>query len=215
MRAAAAGLLVLALAAAAPYARAAPGPTSAAPPADSRNERAIARGEAGVEAFDRGDWSAALAAFREADQLFHSPVFTLYEARCLRNLGRLREAKARFESTARETFDDAAPKTWAEAKKSASAELTSLDAELPRVRIELVGASGAAVASLDGATVAIGQPLEVDPGGHDIEAHDGALVRRMHLIARRGDATRVAQLDMTPPQAAAAPGPSEIGRAHV
>ncbi len=30
----------------------------------------------------------------------------------------------------------------------------------------------------------------------------------MHLIARRGDATRVAQLDMTPPQAAAAPGPS-------
>src|SRR5690242_10010962 len=89
----------------------------------SDGARAIEKGKDALALYEAGNWSGALEAFREADTLFHSPVFALYTARSLRQLGRLLEARAALERLSNETLSASAPAPWLKAQADARLEL--------------------------------------------------------------------------------------------
>jgi hypothetical protein len=163
-----------------------------APPA-SPGDLAIAKGEQAMAAFDRQEWEQALAAFREADKLYHSPVFTLYEARSLKALARMTEAAALLDAARNEQLPAGAPASWYEAKNEAASELLTLRSELPRVVIRVRNAR-AAKATLDDKPVALGVPIEADPGEHRVAAMDGARTLTKNVTLRVGAETS-AELD--------------------
>ena len=155
---------------------------------ESKAEEAIKKGREGVTLYERGQWAEALAAFREADALFHSPVLTLYTARSLRNLGRLVESARVYETLAREVLAADAPRTWAQAQLDGKAELKALEAETPRLVVD-VGAARDVSASVDGTAVVAGSPVPLDPGEHLIEVRGTGGLRSRKVTLRRGEGT--------------------------
>jgi hypothetical protein len=89
-------------------------------------ERARDLGRAGLDAYGQGDFARALDLFQKAEALAHSPVFQLYAARSLRELGKLDEARAEFETILATTPSEGAPEAWLRARSSAEDELAAL-----------------------------------------------------------------------------------------
>lgn len=166
-------------------------------PQPTAGDLAIAKGEQAMAAFDRREWEQALLGFIEADKLYHSPVFSLYQARSLKAVARLVEATAVLESMRNEALPDAAPESWVQAKTEAAAELVALKAELPRVVIVVRNAPGA-LATLDGQAAIIGTPLAADAGEHRVTASNGKETLTKMVTLRLGAETR-AVLDFAPP----------------
>jgi hypothetical protein len=167
--------------------------SAAAQPPPSPGDLAIAKGEQALAAFDRRDWEQALTAFREADQLYHSPVFTLYQARCLKALARLLEASQLLDKTRNEQLPESAPDSWVQAKAEAASELLTLEGEVPRVVIRVRNAI-APRATLDGNAVELGVAVKADAGEHRVTVTDGARTQSKMVTLRVGSETR-ADLD--------------------
>lgn len=161
---------------------------------------ALQRGREGVALYEQGQWQEALALFREADALYHSPVLTLYAARSLRNLGRLLDSSRMYAVLAHETISDDAPPPWKRAQADGAAEARALDAELPRLLVRARPVAPGLRATLDGKPLELGEATRVDPGEHVIEVFDGPRTRREKLTIRPGEKRELA-IDMAPPAA--------------
>jgi tetratricopeptide (TPR) repeat protein len=182
--------LALAVVACAPPARAQPDAELPASP----NMLAIEKGNAALQAFDKGDWAGALALFREADRLYHSPVLLLYAARSLDKLERLLEAREAYRALARERLD-AAPVEWEQAQRDGATELAALERQIPTLTVIVHGARPTTRASIDGRDVAPGVPVELDPAEHRCSvSHEGRVEERLVRLAR-GDRSARAIFD--------------------
>lgn len=155
---------------------------------------AIAKGEQALVAFERREWEQALTSFREADALYHSPVFTLYQARALKELARLTEAVALLKKASDELLPEGAPESWLRAKSDAASELHELVKELPRLIVRVRNAV-APTATLDGRAVALGVSVNADPGEHQVIATDGKRTLSKRVTLRIGSET-VADLEL-------------------
>jgi tetratricopeptide (TPR) repeat protein len=156
------------------------GPTSAQsePPAESSSaERAIQAGKAGIAAYELGKWQEALARFRQAETLYHSPVFALFAARSLRQLGQLLEARAALQKLVSEAIADTAPAAWQKVPADAKLELAELAADMPTVTLKVEG--GVTSVTLDDAPVAPDRAIELDPGRHRAAVSDGVRQREL------------------------------------
>jgi hypothetical protein len=169
MRWIAASLVVLTLSARAPWVAAQSAPAA---PASDAGTRAIQKGEEGLALYEQGNWSAALEHFREAERLYHSPVFALYVARTLRNSGRLLEARAAFRELVAERLEASAPELWRQAQEDGETELAAVEANIPTVVVVVDGGSQATEITVDDRPAAAGLRVELDPGPHRVVARD-------------------------------------------
>ncbi len=162
---------------------------------------AIEEGERGVELYEQGRWEESLARFRTAEALYHSPVFVLYEARCLRNLNRWKDARRVFARLAAEDLPASAPEQWHAAKRDGAAELTAIDAALPRVVVSIRGATAATRLTVDGRAAKAGVVLDLDPGTHRFSATEAGRETTRTLTLTAGAAQRTVELVLAPASA--------------
>jgi hypothetical protein len=153
---------------------------------------AIAAGQRGVRAYELGNWSEALQSFREADTLYHSPVFALFAARCQRRLGQLLEARTVLNQLANEPLAATAPAPWVKARSDARVELAELASEVPTVTLLIEGGSPAARLTLDDQPVEPGHPIELNPGEHRAAAVVGTGRHETSFNVAAGTHSRVA-----------------------
>ena len=139
---------------------------------DSAAARAIAKGQEGLALFEQGKKDEALSSFRQAEVLYHSPVFLLYAGRSLRAIGRLTEARATLRRVDEETIPATAPAPWKQAQADARGEIATLAAEIPSVVVNVVGGSTGTRVTIDGTPAVAGQRIELDPGPHVVVATD-------------------------------------------
>jgi hypothetical protein len=164
--------------------RSAPARADATRPA-SDAARAVEIGNEGIASFEQGRWLDALERFRAAEAHYHSPVFSLYAARSLRNAGRLLEAREAFRQLAGETLPASAPAIWKQAQNDGRNELTAIEAEIPSATISVIGGSSNTVLLLDGRLAQAGRRTELDPGVHRLIARDsGRMTVRDFVLAR-------------------------------
>ena len=172
------------------------------PPAEppvpaEETERALAAGHAALAAYESREWSRALEQFRVADRLAHSPVFTLYMARCERNLGRLVAAQRLFNQVLAEPPTSDAPQAWKRAAEDAKREREALVARIPKLVVQVRGAPPERTTiALDGRTLSreeLETPIAVDPGDHTVVAQvKGRKERtRVRVLEGSGDTTVV------------------------
>ena len=167
-------------------------PAAAETYADRRLAQRLA-GEA-LDLVKAKDYGAALAKFQEADALVSAPTLKVRIARCLDQLGRMREAAERYREVIALELKSNAPKVHHEAREEAVRELAELLAATPKLTVVLSGESKTPVDVLvDGESVgsSLGQPMALDPGIHKVTL-DGAGKRIEKPIAlERGRSERV------------------------
>lgn len=173
------------------WALSSPARAQPADPAPNAADLAIQKGRSGVELYQRGEWEKALSLFREADALYHSPVLVLYAARSQRNLGNLMEANSLYQAVTKEAMGETAPTTWRQAQIDGAAELTALQAEIPRVTVVVEGRTRATRATIDGSAIPPGVPTEWNPGEHRIVVVDGERTLSKTVTLWRGEVQRV------------------------
>lgn len=166
------------------YAQGAP-PTDALP-----GDRAVALARDGLAAYEAGKWDEAYAKFREAEALAHSPAFRIYMARARANQNKLIDAREVYREIVGEPIPDDAPQSWQRAQADARAELTALETKMPSVVLRVSGASTVVIAEIDGNAVALGAPIELDPGPHRARIKDGAAKVETSFEVRVGDRAR-------------------------
>ncbi len=149
-------------------------------PADEleRSERALRAGHGGLEHFRAGDFLAAYESFDQADRLMHSPVFSLYMARCQERLGRLIDARALLQNLSEEALPEEAPATWTKAVGEGREELEALVPRIATVAISIRGALELPATLRDGARAVVldgpDETLDFDPGRHELVLSDRA-----------------------------------------
>lgn len=172
--------------------------TDGAVSAEDLGARAVAAGQEGLALYEKGRWTEALARFQEADSLYHSPVFELFVARCLRNSDQLLAARRVFRNVLLTKLETNAPEAFRDAQHEAEGELAALEAEIPSVLVVIHGASPNVQLHTAGGSLRPGQVTELDPGQHTIQATDGARTERVSLTLLRGSKSRVVRLDFAP-----------------
>jgi hypothetical protein len=148
------------------------------PPADTPvdptlDNRRIARekGSAALRLFRAGSYDEAYPLFREADELFHTLPLVLYMARCQERRGKLLEARALYERVLGEPLPEEMPESLVKARGAAMAELGPLRLRIPTLAIDVRGPLPEEVTLfVDGDVWPMGEPRELDPGGHEVEA---------------------------------------------
>ena len=145
----------------------------APPPVSHADAKAAAKAAAdrGQKLFDAGQYEQAIAAFLEADRHFHAPTILLVAARAHERLGRLREARAQYQSILDEQLAHYAPQLFFDAQATARTELADRLPRIPPLQIFVTGAPAADVQLLlDGQPTSIGEALPQNPGEHTITA---------------------------------------------
>jgi len=166
-------------------------------------------GYAGVEAYGQGDFASASDKLENAYRLFPVPSLGLWSARALIKRDLLLEAAARFTEVGGLPIAAGDAPVQERAKADAAREHAELTTRIPRVEIELSGATPSEVlVTLDGAELAPGRlttALLLNPGRHVLVATRG--VERsevsLRLLAGEHEAVRL----VFQPVAAAAPAP--------
>ncbi|GMV16665.1 MAG: hypothetical protein AMXMBFR56_48890 [Polyangiaceae bacterium] len=193
----------------------------------AETEQALAAGHAALARYKEGKWQEALAKFREADRLAHSPVFTLLSARCELELGQLLAARATFQRVAEESLPHDAPAAWHSAVADAKRELGELEGRIPRLVVRVEGTDAArARVSLDGRTLRAAElaaPIELDPGRHTLIARlDERQARREIVVSAGREREVVLRLESsTPSSAPPSPGsgapdqPAQASRSYL
>lgn len=156
-----------------------------APGGPSAEDRAEARRnfQAGVAAYGRRDFEAALASFQTAYRLAPHPTVRVNMANCYVELRRPAEAIAHFEQ-----FLVESPGAPAAQRSAIERQLRTLLSQVAEVRISVTpgDAMGLAV-TVDGQTVSTARPARVAPGRHVIEAFaDGYSTARQEIDAAAG-----------------------------
>ncbi len=184
---------------------------SVTPPGRAQEaDKALSAGHAGLERYQAGDWNEALALFRAADRLAHSPVFTLYMARCERNLGRLLAARVLLLRLADENVSPDAPTAWRRALDDARRDLAELNAKIPSITLRIEGAAGPARVTLDGRVLGSEEqrdPISLDPGEHVIEVEASGRRRRERVRVVEGGGTLAVVLTLVGPSNETGPSP--------
>jgi len=98
---------------------------------DTPEDRAAELAHEGLQRYKEGKWLDALSRLESAQKLVRSPVFDLYMARALRNVGRLLEAKAHYEAIAGSPLPESAPRAWRDAHSEAGRELSAVAERIP------------------------------------------------------------------------------------
>jgi hypothetical protein len=141
------------------------------------SDEAVRLGHEGLALYEAAQWESALQRFEQASRRAFSPVLLLYMARCHGNVGRLQEAARLLARLASYPLAVDAPVPWVSAVRDARAELGSLRARVPSLRV-----SGTEVlrVSVDGKPAALGERIELDPGIHSVAAEltSGRIVQR-------------------------------------
>lgn len=158
----------------------------------------------GSEAFDKGEYQAALDLFRRAGELVQAPTISLMQARSLVHLGRWVEAMDTFEAAQRLPGIDPSNAAYRAAIESAAEEGQLLKARIPRLKIELdERASSEVEVWLDGGKLPgalIGVEIPCDPGEHRVEvrAPDQA-TRTQEILLGEGARETLTMTLATPP----------------
>lgn len=184
-------------------------------------QRAKELGTEGLKLFDAGEHAQALAKLDEADALAKAPPLGLYAARCLEKLGRLADAKRRYEDVLKIPLPPNSPAVWAEAKLDAQRELAALTPRVPVVSLELSGLAGREpTLSIDGVARASGdRRFELNLGQHEISVAVGAQQQTQTVELSEGaretvkfalESSPPTQGAQPPPRAAAPSGPSGL-----
>lgn len=200
------GLAFVTLAAVAFAPRAAHAQDKPAAAAQSEVDRAVSLAHEGRTLYENGKFALALERFRAADRIAHSPVLSLYVARCERNLTHLVAARDAYRIVTSEVIGTDAPPPFVAAKADAERELAGLEPRIPRVKVEVPVATAATRIQLDGVIVetAPREALWVDPGDHVLSRNDGGEPITRSFRAVESSATLVVEL----PAPSAAPTPS-------
>lgn len=161
-------------------------------PAPVSASRAVEKANAGVALYQDGKWREALALFREAESLYHSPVFVLYAARCFRSAGELLLARTEYQRVLSEALKSDAPSSWVEAQVDGRVELAVLTAEIPSVIVSVVRGSATTELSVDGRPLRADSAMDLDPGPHTFVARDGERhVQRVLMLRPKDQLQRV------------------------
>jgi hypothetical protein len=171
------------------------GPKQPPPALPGADVKAAARAAAdrGQQLFDAGQYAEAIAAFQEADKIFHAPTFTVMIARAQDRLGRLLEARATYEQILAEQLAHYAPTAFFDAQAAARKELDALVPRIPTLQVFVTGVpTSTAQLTVDGASAPIGQPLPRNPGEHAFTASaSGRVSVTQKLTLQEGAATQV------------------------
>lgn len=156
----------------------------------------------GDDQMDQRQYAEALRLYRAADDLMHVPTTGIEVAHAEAALGHLVESRTaalavlRFPQLADE------PEAFAEARAAAQKLADELDARIPILILELLGASDLrkVVVRVDGTDIppsALGLPRRLNPGSHTITVmvpgHD--LITRKITLAEKASAKLVIDLD--------------------
>lgn len=173
------------------------------------SRKAIQIGKQALAKFEEGAHDEAYDLFAQADQLVHSPTFTLYMARCRRKAGKLKEALELYEQVAQETLPESAPDPWKAAQTTAKSEAEVVSREMPRIRIR-VRAGELSVAQLDGAPVDASAPIPANPGAYTLilRSKEGETKRREITLEPGREV--VIEVDFAPPSPDPPPRPVPI-----
>jgi hypothetical protein len=168
--------------------------------------------EAG-EAFEKGDFAAALDKYRRADALVPLPTLSLRVARCLEKLGRYVEASERYLEVARIQVEQDPRGLQAEAKTQAEAERAALLPRIPALILELRGDAAGATVTLDDKpfpTALLGAKRLLDPGTHRVVVRVGSATATREVRLTQGE-TMTVPIDLAKGPAEArtpTPGPT-------
>ncbi|HET9955655.1 MAG TPA: hypothetical protein VFQ61_14170 [Polyangiaceae bacterium] len=169
----------------------------------------------GAEAYDAGDFEAALENFNRATAILDVPSIAVMQARTLVKLGRWLEGLDRFQQTARLDLDATAPLPYREAVAQAREEAEALRAQVPQVALLLgsdTESSGAELSvSFDEkpvpvALLNISRP--VNPGSHTVRVSSAGRV----FFERTLDVAPSQQIQVHIPPAPSAEAPSPAAR---
>lgn len=152
--------------------------SESSPPSNVDVARSIA--VSGRQAFDSGDYDTAVVLFQRAYALFQAPTLVLYEARALKEMGRLLESEAAYRRASSVTLAENAPPQFITAIETARVEGLALAESIPTLTIRIVGAAtddtrlritrnGNPVSPLT-----LGTANRLDPGRYRLEATLGA-----------------------------------------
>lgn len=149
-------------------------PTLAHAESDTDRAGARASAEAGVAAYNGGQYAEALDLLRRAETLVHAPTHLLYMARAADKLGRLVQAHELYLKLSREPLARDAPRAFVAAQQAALHEVTAIESRLPYLTVttDLALTNGSKLTLDDRVipNVLIGIPFPVDPGNHIIVA---------------------------------------------
>lgn len=147
----------------------------------------------GAEAFERGDFQAALDYLSRANTLHPAPSISVLQARALVQLGRFIEALDRYEETLRMPLPEDAPEAYRVAVRDSTGESEQLRQRVPHLSVQVRqgGKTPNNVSvTIDGKAlpaVLLDVDFPTDPGDHSIVVrapkHD-AVTRRVHLAEK-------------------------------
>lgn len=141
-----------------------------------QNQAAVDLAYEGKERFEAADYATALDRFAKAQALAGSPVFDLYIARCLKALGRWREALAAYEET-EHSMVDGSNVSFRQARENAARERRELLAKIPKLTISAphTDDTSSIEVEVDGEPVSWpARDLPLDPGKHVLAAALGS-----------------------------------------
>lgn len=139
---------------------------------DRRAARILA--DEGLSAFQRGDYQAAFEKFDKAEKLVPAPTIAIQIARSLDKLGRLLEARERYEAIVAEEIPKLAPFVHHKAQDDSLRELDTLKPRIPTMSLKIDGPRADGLKLLiddkpaDLATFE-GVDRAIDPGPHTLE----------------------------------------------
>jgi hypothetical protein len=193
----------------------------------SELDRSMARSLAaeGYEALVAKRYQTAEDRLRRADALVHAPTIVVDHARALVGLGRLLEARERYQLVIREGVDAKAPPSWRQALADAEKEDAALDARFAWLVVRVDGPSNPNV-TVDGAVVPVSQlgaRRPMDPGLRAVRVTaSGYVSADQSVTLREGEERELAFVLKPPPsvdledgdsaRAPGAPAPAERGR---
>jgi hypothetical protein len=156
------------------------------------SSRVVARslGYAGVEAFQRGEYTIAADKLDRAFGILQAPSLGLWSARTFEKLGWLVQASERYRMVARLKPSAGEEDVQRAAQQEAAAELEALTVRIPILVVVVEGASAFAVdIKLDGSAFSsglVGEGCPVNPGPHQLVARRGDdIVRQTVSIAEK------------------------------
>ncbi len=183
----------------------------------------------GAEAFERGDYVAALDCLSRANTLHPAPSISVLQARTLQHLGRYLEALDRYEETQRMSLPEDAPEAYRVAVRDATIEGDQLRQRIPHLSVQVrqggVTPKGISVV-IDGKAlpaVLLDVDFPADPGDHNVVVkapkHE-AVTRRVYLAEKERVVLEIALDDFVEPApavlaaplpaASAVPGPRPV-----
>src|ERR1041385_1122326 len=172
--------------------------------------------EAGTKLYDAHRYKEALTALRASYQILASPNSHLMVARCLRELGNLKEAYREFQAVASEAGGRG--EKYAAAAAAATEEGDEVKQRLAFVIVRVSGAQEGVKVKIGDETVdaaAVGTPIPEDPASVVVtaEASDGSSARAEVTLS--AGATETVELALPPPPSnepppALAPEPPKV-----